>query len=431
MTYTTTGLIGRAIRFLGTQLGEAPLKHVGFQLWDGTRWPDDKPRDAILILKDPNALHLMFGGGTETRLAEAFLRDDFDVQGDIEAALELVDILLERGRGPWLKRANSLLQLHRFRSASNYRPAYFRSKPAGLEHSRSRDRQAISFHYDVSNDFFQLWLDRRMLYSCAYFTRTEDSLEEAQTAKLQHLCRKLRLRAGQRLLDVGCGWGGLAIFAARQFGAQVLAITLSAPQASLAAQRVKEAGLDREVKVVLCDYRDVNASEQFDAIVSVGMSEHVGRKNLASYFATLTSILKPGGVLLNHAIGEGVRARASRGPSFIQDYVFPDSDIPPIPVVLGAGEAAGLEVRDVENLREHYMFTLRHWVRRLEANHSAALAFVDEPTFRVWRLYMAASAHGFDRGNLAIYQALFSKPDDRGHADLPLTREDWYRPVSK
>jgi cyclopropane-fatty-acyl-phospholipid synthase len=265
-----------------------------------------------------------------------------------------------------------------------------------------------------------------MLYSCAYFMLAADTLDAAQTAKLHHLCRKLLLRPGDRLLDIGCGWGGLALFAAQEYGVRVVGVTLSAQQASLAANRVADAGLKREVTIELRDYRDVSTSEPFDAIVSVGMSEHVGRSHLTTYFEKVASLLKSGGVFLNHAIGEGARPRASAGPSFIQEYVFPDSDIPPIPTVLAAGEAAGLEVRDVENLREHYIFTLRHWVRRLEDNHPRALAFVDEPTFRVWRLYMAASAHGFDRGNLAVYQALFSKLDDHGRAGVPLTRDDWY-----
>jgi cyclopropane-fatty-acyl-phospholipid synthase len=307
----------------------------------------------------------MFGGGTETALAEAYLRDDFDVEGDIEATLELADVLAERMQGGWLKMATTHFQLRRFGPLSN--TFHRKAKSFGLEHSRARDRQAVSFHYDVSNEFFRLWLDSRMLYSCAYFMLAADTLDAAQTAKLHHLCRKLRLRPGDRLLDIGCGWGGLALFAAQEYGVRVVGVTLSAQQASLAANRVADAGLKREVTIELRDYRDVSTSEPFDAIVSVGMSELVGRSHLTTYFEKVASLLKSGGVFLNHAIGEGARPRASAGPSFIQEYVFPDSDIPPIPTVLAAGEAAGLEVRDVENLREHYIFTLRHWVRRLSS----------------------------------------------------------------
>jgi cyclopropane-fatty-acyl-phospholipid synthase len=426
MKSSTAAEVVRTVQILSRLFANDMLEDVAFQLWDGTQWPDDKARAATLVLKHPDALHAMFGGGTETALAEAYLRDDFDVQGDIESALEIADALTERLRGNWLRIATTYFQLRQLRSRSATRSPRLPARPAGLAHSRARDRQAISFHYDVSNDFFQLWLDSRMLYSCAYFQHADDTLEVAQSAKLHHLCRKLRLRPGDRLLDIGCGWGGLAQFAARHYGVRVLGVTLSEPQASLAARRVAEAGLERDVTIELRDYRDVEAAEPFDAITSIGMSEHVGRHHLAAYFEKVASVLKPGGVFLNHAIGEGVRPRAHRGPSFIQEYVFPDSDVPPISTVLTAGEGAGLEVRDVENLREHYRSTLRHWVRRLEDNHLAALAFVDEPTFRVWRLYMAASARSFDRGNLAIYQALFSKPDEHGHAGLPLTRDDWY-----
>jgi cyclopropane-fatty-acyl-phospholipid synthase len=265
-----------------------------------------------------------------------------------------------------------------------------------------------------------------MVYSCAYFDRTEASLDEAQEAKLHHLCRKLRLEPGHRLLDIGCGWGGLAIFAAQHCGAKVTGITLSAAQAELASARANEAGLAGRVRIELKDYRSLDTAEPFDAIVSVGMSEHVGRDHLTEYFKKVDRLLRPGGVFLNHAIGEGARPRPRTGPSFIEEYVFPDSDVPPIPLVLQAAESAGLEVRDVENLREHYALTLRHWVRRLEAAHGPALCFVSESTFRVWRLYLAGSAYAFARGQLSVYQALLSKPDAAGQSHLPLTRRDWY-----
>jgi cyclopropane-fatty-acyl-phospholipid synthase len=425
-TATISSETDTAVRFLDQLFDGVPPKNVSFQFWNGQLWPDDHPRPATLVLRHEGTLRAMFGAGTEKALAEAFLHDDFDIVGEIEAAFELVDRLQHRP-ADWLAQASTFYRLHRLPASSASHAARKFAGAHGGKHSPTRDRDAVSFHYDVSNDFFRLWLDRRMLYSCAYFEDEHDDIDTAQTAKVRHICRKLRLRPGQRLLDIGCGWGGLALYAAQQHGVHVTGITLSKAQAQLATERAAAAGLQDRVAIELRDYRDLGDAEAYDAIVSVGMSEHVGADQLAGYFRTVAPLLKPGGVFLNHAIGEGVRSRARRGPSFIEEYVFPDSDIPPIRDVVAAAEGAKFEVRDVENLRDHYALTLRHWVRRLEANHAAALAWVNEATYRVWRLYMAGSAHGFARGELAVYQVLLAKPDAEGRAHLPLTRRDWYQ----
>jgi len=415
-----------AIRFLDRLFERMPPKEVSFRLWDGTSWPDETSRAATIQLKHPGALRSMFGAGTEMALAESFLSDDFDIAGDLEAACGLAD-LLERRTGGWRAMLADYQHLRLLpENHASRRGLRTFSVDAGPRHSLERDRAAVGFHYDVSYEFYRLWLDREMLYSCAYFTTPGDNLDRAQEAKLRLLCAKLRLQPGQRLLDIGCGWGGLAIHAAREHGVEVTGVTLSSRQAEMAAERAEKAGLAGVVRIELRDYRELPGLESYDAIVSVGMSEHVGEGLLPSYFRTVTALLKPGGVFLNHAIGEGPRPRRHHGPSFIDKHVFPDSHIPPIAAVLQAAESAGLEVRDVENLREHYALTLRHWVRRLEASHEAAMAYVDEPTYRVWRLYMAGSARGFDRGNLAVYQVLSSKLDGAGRAHLPLTR-DWCR----
>src|SRR5205807_2657592 len=272
-------------------------------------------------------------------------------------------------------------------------------------------------------------LDPRMIYSCAYFISQDDDLDAAQECKLDYLCCKLRLRPGQRLLDIGCGWGALVIHAAKHFGVRAEGLTLSEPQAEWARARIAETGLINEATIDLRDYREISSdgSQRYDAIVSVGMAEHVGREKLPDYFSAVHRALKPGGVFLNQAIGEGVVARPdNRDGSFIEQYVFPGGDIPPLPIMLRAAESAGFEIRDVENLREHYALTLRHWLRRLEMHHAEALSFVDEATYRVWRLYLAGSAHGFRRGHIAVYQTLLAKLDSSGQTELPLTREDWY-----
>jgi len=397
-------------------------------------WPDDRSRDATLVLKHPGALGRMLLPGTEVGLAEAYLHNDFDVEGDIEIAFEVGDFLLGR-LNDWkkkLKLGGLLIMLPERDGRSTMQHAARQLLPriGGKRHSPERDRRVVTFHYDVSNDFYQLWLDRRLVYSCAYFKSRSDDLDIAQKQKLDYICRKLRLRAGQRLLDIGCGWGALVIHAAKHFGVHADGITLSNAQAEWGHARIAEAGLTNQAKIELRDYREISANgcELYDAIVSVGMAEHVGRERLPEYFAAAHRALKPGGVFLNQAIAENIIARpgSRSNGSFIEQYVFPDGDIPPLPVMLRAAESAHFEIRDVENLREHYARTLRHWLRRLETNHDKALQFVDESTYRVWRLYIAGSAHGFRTGHIAVYQTLLAKLDSSRETKLPLTRDDWY-----
>jgi cyclopropane-fatty-acyl-phospholipid synthase len=295
----------------------------------------------------------------------------------------------------------------------------------------------VRSHYDVGNDFYALWLDWRMVYSCAYFKTGAETLEEAQEAKLELICRKLRLTPGETLLDIGCGWGGLVMYAAEHYGVNALGITLSVPQAELARQRIRESGLGGRCRVEVLDYRDVPPKEKFDKIVSVGMFEHVGRKNLPLYFEQTLRHLAPGGLFLNHGIVDLAAARPTgaasrlaekmwRSGSFIEKYVFPDGELVAPGDVIRFAEGAGFETRDVESLREHYALTLRHWVRRLESRHDEAARMVGEATYRVWRLYMAGVAHGFASGTLGIVQTLFSKPREDGSTALPWTRADLY-----
>src|ERR1700720_2996780 len=401
----------RTRRVLSEIFEGCSLDKVGVRLWDGTTWPDERPRSAILALKNSEAIGRMFFAGTEAGLAEAYLRNDFDIEGDFEAAFEVGDFLLEH-LGDWkrkLKLGGLLVALPDRNGTSTIGRTAKRLLPQirSKRHSPERKRRTVTFHYDVSNDFYHLWLDRRMVYSCAYFMSKEDDIDAAQARKLDYLCRKLRLGPGQRLLDIGCGWGALVIHAAKHFGVRADGITLSEPQAKWARAKIAEAGLIKEAKIDVRDYRKIgaNGSELYDAIVSVGMAEHVGRERLPDYFNIAHRALKPRGVFLNQAIGEGVVPRPdNRNGSFIERYVFPDGDIPPLPNMLRAAEAAGVEIRDVENLREHYALTLRHWLRRLETHHAEALSFVDEATYRVWRLYLAGSADGFCRGHIAVYQ---------------------------
>jgi cyclopropane-fatty-acyl-phospholipid synthase len=288
----------------------------------------------------------------------------------------------------------------------------------------------VSHHYDVGNDFYELVLGPSMTYSCARFADESTSLEEAQTAKHELVCRKLGLHQlpGARLLDVGCGWGSMALHAASAHGAIVVAVTLSAAQAEYARRRVTAAGLDDRVEVRLQDYRDIRG-EQFDAISSIGMFEHVGGSQMAVYFETLRHLLRPTGRLLNHAISSPGGSRIT-ARSFIGRYVFPDGELQDVGEVVLAMERAGFEVRDVESLREHYSRTLHAWVENLAAQWPVAVDLVGAPRARVWRLYMAASAVGFDDGGLGIHQVLGVVPRPDGSSAMPATRDDWASPTA-
>ena len=399
---------------------------VGFQLWDGSRWPDENARPTTLVLKHAGALRSMLIPGTDLSLGEAYLYDDYDVLGPIEPIFALSDGLLERLSQP-MARLGLALKVLRLPSARGERlTRRGRARMSGQEHSVERDREAIRYHYDVSNDFYQIFLDQRMVYSCAYFASPGDDLDAAQTRKLDIICRKLRLRPGQRLFDLGCGWGGLIMFAAQEYGVDATGISLSQPQVDLATKRIAAAGLSDRCRVLLGDYRETDGAQPYDALVSVGMFEHVGEALLPTYFEQAMGLLKPEGVFLNHGIARRAIDPPAAPNSFFRVHVFPDSELVPISTSLRAAEEAGFEVRDVESLREHYALTLRHWVRNLESCHDGALGHVDEPTYRVWRLYMASSTHGFAVGRLNVYQSLLVKQGQHGASGLPLQRSDWY-----
>ncbi len=418
-----------SLSILQMLLADYRPRDFAVRLWDGEVWKPEpgQPERFTLVLRHPGALRALLGGPSELALGEAYLYDDFDIEGEMGALFPLADYLLVERR--WsaaerLRLARSLLMLPaRRRSPSGQRRAHLRGRRFALE----RDRQAVTYHYDRSNAFFAVFLDERMVYSCAYFASSDESLDAAQERKLDYICRKLRLRPGERLLDIGCGWGGLVLHAAERYGVEAVGITLSRPQAELAGERIGRAGLAERCRVEVADYRRLDQAESYDKIVSVGMFEHVGEAELPAYFARAGRLLRPGGVFLNHGIARPVDRPARRGKSFLQSYVFPDGELSPISATLHAAESAGFEVRDVESLREHYALTLRHWLRRLEANRDAARRAADEVTYRVWRLYMAGSAYGFEQGRLSVYQALLAKPE-RGRSGLPLTRTDWYGP---
>jgi cyclopropane-fatty-acyl-phospholipid synthase len=403
-----------------------PNPEFAVRLWNGTTWRRDAslPCRFTLVLSHPGALRKMLDPPTELTMGEAFIYGDVDIEGDVEAACSLADHL---GGMEWSvpEKIRLGLRLHTLPRDGSRGPGRHAAEVHGDVHSEERDRQAVSYHYDTSNEFFSLWLDKRMVYSCAYFKTPEDDIDAAQEQKLEYLCRKLRLRPGDRLLDIGCGWGGLVMYAAQVHNVHVLGVTVSKRQAELAAARIQEAGLGELCKVEVRDYREIDQPSGFDKLISVGMFEHVGEVRLPQYFYQAWRLLRPGGVFLNHGIARNTLAEPPSVPSFSDRYVFPDGETVPIEVTLGIAAKAGFEIRDVESLREHYALTLRRWVSRLEAHHDEAVAATDETTYRIWRLFMAGSAYGFTKGALNVYQALLAKPDE-GRSGLPLRRSDWY-----
>ncbi len=413
--------VALSIEFLEHLFADYSKRDFRVHFWDGSSWGTASNPPFTLKLNHPGALRTMFLSASELSLGEAYIYRDLEVEGDLEAAFELSDYLLAEDR--------SLAHRLHLGTILGRLPAQGRPRPVrhlhGLKHSKARDREAVTYHYDLPPQFFASFLDKRLVYSCAYFQSESDDLDTAQEQKLDYICRKLRLRPGDRMLDIGCGWGGLIVHAASRYGARCLGVTLSAPQAEVASDRIREAGVQDRCAVEICDYRELRPDHQFDKIASVGMFEHVGEARLPEYFHRAYQLLLPGGVFMNHGIARSATYQKS-GPSLTDVYVFPDGELVPISTTLRLAEQTGFEIRDVESLREHYALTLHHWLKRLEANVDAARCWVDETTYRIWRLYIAGSAHWFRTGKLNLYQSLLCK-SEHGKNRLPFTRADWYK----
>jgi cyclopropane-fatty-acyl-phospholipid synthase len=395
---------------------------VRLRAYDGT---DIGPKDAAttVTVRSRDALVRMVTAPGELGLARAYVAGDLEIEGDIYDFLELRRFLPELKLTP--TQIRGLIRLVGIGNLRRIPPPPEEHHGRGRLHTRSRDAQSISYHYDVSNDFYGMVLGPSMTYSCAVFTDPATTLEQAQENKYDLIARKLGLRPGMRLLDIGCGWGGMVMHAAENYGVTAVGVTLSQNQVDLARKRVAEAGLTDVVEIRRQDYRDVDDGP-FDAISSIGMFEHVGLKRLGTYFTQVSDLLVPGGRLLNHAISRPAppqHARLHRS-TFIDRYVFPDGELHEVGSVISALQDRGLEVRHMENLREHYGMTLRRWVANLENHWDDAVAEVGEGRARVWRLYMAGCAVMFEDNRIHVDQVLAVNTPQSGASRMPL-RPDW------
>ncbi len=412
-----------AAAVLRSVFGDAYARRFAIRLWEGTLIPAQQQPDFTLLVNHPGALRTAFRPPVDLNAGRAFAAGLLDVEGDVEAAIDAMMAVMQRPAMGTVARLGMLLRRLPTAPLPDLREAHLRGK----RHSLARDRAAIGFHYDQPVPFYRTFLGGTLVYSCAYFDEGVETIEEAQTAKIDHSLRKLRLRPGERLLDIGCGWGALVVRAAQEFGAYVLGVTLSEKQCGEAGGRISAAGVSDRARVECWDYRQLPATT-FDKIVSIGMFEHVGREKLPEYFSTAHKLLKDGGLFLNHGIANQHRTqRDGRSSGFMDRFIFPDGELVNVSDALQFAERAGFEVRDVENLREHYARTLRLWVQSLDRNRDAAIAVAGEQTYRAWRLYMAGSAQGFRTGRMGLFQSLLAKPLPSGAVpEVPPTRRDLY-----
>ncbi|WP_406000404.1 class I SAM-dependent methyltransferase [Streptomyces sp. NBC_00829] len=417
---------------LAEELLGAPLP-VRIRAWDGTE--SGPPGAPVLVVRHRRALRRLLWRPGELGLARAWVAGEIDVDGDLYAVLDLLaGIVWERGddglavhplRDPrLLAAARGLLKLGGALPPPPPPAEEVRRRPGPL-HTKRRDKRAISHHYDVGNSFYELVLGPSMVYSCGYW-KDGGTLEDAQRDKLDLVCRKLALRDGDRLLDVGCGWGSMAVHAAREYGARVIGVTLSREQAAYARKRIAEEGLTDRIEIRVQDYRDVRDGP-YDAISSIGMAEHVGEVRYHEYAEQLLSLLGSGGRLLNHQIARPPERDESsyRLDEFIDRYVFPDGELTPLGRTVTSLETAGFEVRDVESIREHYALTLRRWVANMEGDWRRAVRHSSPGRARVWRLYMAACAVAFERNRIGVNQILAVKSPESGESGMPLRARTW------
>jgi cyclopropane-fatty-acyl-phospholipid synthase len=393
---------------------------ASLELWNSELVLGSVDAETVLTISSVSVMRYLLNGKNLNSMAEAYLRGEIDYRGDIERVFDLIDHVQNRRFNKEEK-----WQLFKLLLAFKFNPAGIFELTQKRENPYVNSQGSIGHHYDVSNEFYKKVLDPEMIYSCAYYHDENDSLEQAQRNKLDHLCKKLILEPGETLLDIGCGWAGLALWAAKNYGVKVHGITLSKEQLALGKQRVKEAGLEKQITLELKDYRELPEKPIYDKIVSVGMFEHIGVKNFPTYFGTVQRLLKDGGLFMNHGITNDTGWKPVASAQFINKYIFPDGELARVSDVLLAMENQKFEILDVECLRQHYALTLRHWLQNLKQYETETISIAGIRIWRLWRLYMAGSAFFFNKGNLGLYQILAGK--NRQAWPIPLTRAHLYR----
>ncbi len=415
-----------ALAFLQELSQGFPSRDFAVRFWNGWVWQPEAGQEAraTIVLRHPGAVRQMFWQPNKAAFGEAYIFGDFDVEGDILAIFRWLRYLqLHKPRG--LALVHKALQILRMPNQSTRRPGKRGAALAGAQHSEQRDKQAIQYTYDKPAAFYALFLDKYMQYTCGYFATADEDIDTAQQRKLDYLCRKLQLRPGERLIDFGCGWGGLIAYAAKHYGVRAVGVTISTEQIAWAERLIQEEGVADRCRLEFCDYRKVPEGEQYDKAVSVGFIEHVGQRMMPTFFGKVRRLLRPGGLYLHHGITRKPFAPYAEWRTFALKYVFPNGELVPINNTISQLAAAGFEVRDVESLREHYMLTLERWLRRLEQSCDQARELTDEVTYRIFRIYLAGAYHGFKWGIHNIHQTLVvnSGEDVTG---LPLNRASWY-----
>jgi len=396
----------------------AQTQNFAVRLWNGQVIPPGAGSEAhfTLVLTHPGALRRMLAPPGEVPLGEAYMRGDFDIEGDIVAAMTLAASWQAFTPADWLRLAGQALTLPLTAPPQPYTVGWQPARLRGQPHSRRRDRDAVAYHYNAGNEFYELFLSPWMMYSGAYFPTGPADLAAAQVAQLELICRKLRLRPGERLLDIGCGWGGLLVYAAAKYGIDATGITLSSAQADYARAWIEREGLNARARVEICDYRDLSAAQPFDKIASIEMFGHVGRDHAPDYFGSAFRVLKPNGLFLLQDFVPRRQRRFNRLQralmpylNFSQRYFLPDVELTPLGEIFEVAEETGFEVREVEGVHEHYPATMRHWINRLEAQHDRVVQLTNERAYRLWRLYLAVSVYGLSNGQARVYQTLLSK----------------------